>query len=85
MVFPVGGKVSNCTSYPFQVSSSILYGQICNVTATQAGFAIFEYNVYGKKETVPLTFPIAEEVISSSFYLHMNILMSLIVLLLIKL
>ena len=86
MVFPVGGKVSNCTSYPFQVSSSILYGQICNVTATQAGFAIFEYNVYGKKETVPLTFPIAEEVISlssSSFYLHMNILMSLIVLLLI--
>ena len=87
MVFPVGGKVSNCTSYPFQVSSSILYGQICNVTAIQAGFAIFEYNVYGKKETVPLTFPIAEEVISlssSSFYLHMNILMSLIVLLLIK-
>ena len=86
MVFPVGGKVSNCTSYPFQVSSSILYGQICNVTAIQAGFAIFEYNVYGKKETVPLTFPIAEEVISlssSSFYLHMNILMSLIVLLLI--
>ena len=87
MVFPPGGKVSNCTSYPFQVSSSILYGQICNVTAIQAGFAIFEYNVYGKKETVPLTFPIAEEVISlssSSFYLHMNILMSLIVLLLIK-
>ena len=85
MLFPIGGKVYNCTSYPIKFSSSILYGQICNVTATKPGFAIFEYNVYGKKETVPLTFPIAEEVVySSSSYLTMNLLMSLIVLLLIK-
>lgn len=83
MLTPIGGNVYNCftDNYTIKGVAALSYGQTCNVSATQAGNAIFEYNVLGKKETVPLTFPIQAEISSALYCQRLNLFLFLLIIL----
>ena len=83
MLTPIGGNVYNCftDNYTIKGVAALSYGQTCNVSATQAGNAIFEYNVLGKKETVPLTFPIQAEISSALYCQRLNLFLFLLTIL----
>ena len=83
MLTPIGGNVYNCITDNYTINgvAALSYGQTCNVSATQAGNAIFEYNVLGKKETVPLTFPIQAEISSAFTCQRINLVIFLLTIL----
>ena len=71
MKLPIGGTVFNCSSITYQNNGQNIYTKKCNVTATKTGNAIFEYDIYGQRVTIPKEFEIVEY--ASSYYLIYSI------------
>ena len=72
MILPLGGTVFNCSSITYQINGQNIYTKKCNVTATKTGNAIFEYDIFGQRVTIPKELEIVEY--SSSYYLIYSII-----------